>query len=94
MTTGYDTQRVTTADNVGISFRVAGLATRLTAAIFDALILTCILTVATVLIVAIADAATGNTSGNGAVEIFSLASYLLAAAWLLIVVAYFTVARR
>jgi uncharacterized RDD family membrane protein YckC len=93
MSAGYDTQRVTTADNVGISFRVAGLATRLTAAIFDGLILACILVVTTVLIVAIADAAGANGNGSSAIEIFSLAGYLLAAAWLLIIVLYFTVAQ-
>ncbi|MGO8687843.1 MAG: RDD family protein [Candidatus Dormibacteria bacterium] len=91
MTTGYDTQRVTTADNVGISFRVAGLATRIAAALLDGLILACILVVATLLIFAIADAAAGGGGGNASLVVFSLASYLLAAAWVLIVVLYFTV---
>ena len=92
MSIGYDTQRVTTADNVGISFRVAGLATRISAALIDAVILACILVVTTVLILAVADAAAGS-SGSGSLMVFSLASYLLAAAWLLIAVLYFTVAQ-
>ena len=69
MSTGYDTQQVTTADNVGISFRVAGLATRIAAALVDGLILGSVLFVATVLIVAITDAAAGTNTGTSAIEI-------------------------
>ena len=91
MSTGYDTQRVTTADNVGISFRVAGVATRLTAALLDLLVLGCLLLVVYVLVIAIAAAATGNSSETNTIVVFSLLSYLLAAAWLLIAILYFTV---
>ena len=93
MSTGYDTQRVTTPDNVRIAFRVAGLATRIAAALIDGLILACILIAATVLIVAIAAATAGSGGGSGALEVFSLATYLLIAAWVLITVLYFTVAQ-
>ena len=91
MSTGYDTQRVTTADNVGISFRVAGLATRTAAALFDAVVLGCLLFAVTVLIVAIADAVAGTSGGLGAGEVFSLAGLLMGAAWLLVAILYFTV---
>jgi uncharacterized RDD family membrane protein YckC len=91
VSTGYDTQRVTTADNVGISFRVAGVATRLTAALLDLLILGCLLVLVLLLVIAIAAAAAGNGGGSTAIVVFSLASYLLAAAWVLIAVLYFTV---
>jgi uncharacterized RDD family membrane protein YckC len=90
---GYDTQRVTTADNVGISFRVAGLATRIGAALFDALVLLCILAAVTVVVVAIADALGTGQGGDGAIVVISLASLLLVASWLLIVIAYFTISQ-
>lgn len=93
MSTGYDTQQVTTADNVGISFRVAGLATRIAAALVDGLILGSVLFVATVLIVAITDAAAGTSTGTSAIEILSLAGYLLMASWVLLSILYFTVAQ-
>jgi uncharacterized RDD family membrane protein YckC len=91
VSSGYDTQRVTTADNVGISFRVAGLATRIGAALLDGLILACLLFVVTVLIVAIADAAGGSGTGTSALETLSLATYLLGASWVLISILYFAV---
>jgi uncharacterized RDD family membrane protein YckC len=91
VSTGYDTQRVTTADNVGISFRVAGLATRLTAALLDGIVLGCLLLIVTVLVIAIAAAATGNSSEANTLVVFSLASYLLVAAWVIIAILYFTV---
>jgi len=93
MSTGYDRQRVTTADNVGISFRVAGLATRIAAALFDAVVLGCLLFAVTVLIVAIADAAAGTSGGLGAGAVFSLAGLLIGAAWLLVAILYFTVSQ-
>ena len=91
MSTGYDTQRVTTADNVGISFRVAGVATRLTAALLDLLLLGCLLVIVSLLVIAIAAAATGNSSEANTLVVFSLASYLLVAAWVIIAILYFTV---
>ncbi len=93
MSAGYDTQRVTTADNVGINFRVAGLATRFAAALVDCLLLLILLFVATVLIGAIADALTGTTTGNSAIEVLSLAGLLLAACLILIAILYFTIAQ-
>jgi uncharacterized RDD family membrane protein YckC len=90
---GYDTQRVTTADNVGISFRVAGLATRFAAALLDGLLLLILLFVATVLISAIADTLAGTGTGSSAVEVLSLAGLLLAACLLLIAILYFTIAQ-
>jgi uncharacterized RDD family membrane protein YckC len=89
--TGYDTQRVTTADNVGISFRVAGVATRLTAALLDLLVLGCLLLIVSVLVIAIAAAATGNSSEANALVVLSLLSYLLFASWVIIAVLYFTI---
>ena len=91
MKTGYDTQRVTTADNVGISFRVAGVATRLTAALLDLLVLGCLLLIVSVLVIAIAAAATGNSSEANALVVLSLLSYLLFASWVIIAVLYFTI---
>jgi len=88
--TGYDTQRVTTADNVGISFRVAGVATRLTAALLDGLVLGCLLLIVTLLVIAIAAAAAGNSSESNTIVVFSLASLLLVAAWVIIAILYFT----
>ena len=90
MNTGYDTQRVTTADNVGISFRVAGVATRLTAALLDGLVLGCLLLIVTLLVIAIAAAAAGNSSESNTIVVFSLASLLLVAAWVIIAILYFT----
>jgi len=90
---GYDTQRVTTADNVGINFRVAGLATRFTAAFLDGLLLLVLLFVAIVLIGAIVDALGGNATGNYAAEILSLAGLLLAACLVLIAILSFTIAQ-
>jgi uncharacterized RDD family membrane protein YckC len=91
MSTGYDTQRVTTADNVGISFRVAGVATRLTAALLDLLLLGCLLVIVSLLVIAIAAAATGNSSETNTIIVFSLLGDLLFAAWVIIAVLYFTV---
>ena len=91
MNTGYDTQRVTTADNVGISFRVAGVATRLTAALLDLLVLGCLLLIVSVLVIAIAAAAAGNSSEANTLVVFSLLSYLLVASWVIIAVLYFTI---
>ena len=91
MSTGYDTQRVTTADNVGISFRVAGVATRFTAALLDGLILGLLLVFDTLLIVAIASATAGNAGGSNAIVVFSFASYLLLASWVIIAILYFTI---
>ncbi len=93
MSAGYDTQRVTTADNVGISFRVAGLATRFAAALLDGLLLAILLFIATVLIGAVADALAGSTAGNSAIEVLSLAGLLLTACLLLIAILYFTIAQ-
>jgi uncharacterized RDD family membrane protein YckC len=89
--TGYDTQRVTTADNVGISFRVAGVATRLTAALLDLLVLGCLLLIVSVLVIAIAAAATGNSSESNTIVVFSLLGALLFASWVIIAVLYFTI---
>jgi uncharacterized RDD family membrane protein YckC len=89
--TGYDTQRVTTADNVGISFRVAGVATRLTAALLDLLVLGCLLLIVSVLVIAIAAAATGNSNEANTLVVLSLLSYLLFASWVIIAVLYFTI---
>jgi uncharacterized RDD family membrane protein YckC len=91
VSTGYDTQRVTTADNVGISFRVAGVATRFTAALLDGLILGLLLVFDTLLIVAIASATAGNAGGSNAIVVFSFASYLLLASWVIIAILYFTI---
>jgi uncharacterized RDD family membrane protein YckC len=91
VSTAHDTQRVTTADNVGISFRVAGLATRITAALLDLVTLLCILFVVTVLIVAIAGAIAGTQGGTSAIEVVSLAGLLIAACWVLLAILYFTV---
>ncbi|MGD0449256.1 MAG: RDD family protein [Candidatus Dormibacteria bacterium] len=91
MNTGYDTQRVTTADNVGISFRVAGVATRLTAALLDLLVLGCLLLIVSVLVIAIATAAAGNSSEASTLVVLSLLSYLLFASWVIIAVLYFTI---
>jgi uncharacterized RDD family membrane protein YckC len=91
VSTGYDTQRVTTADNVGISFRVAGVATRLTAALLDLLVLGCLLLMVSLLVIAIAAAATGNSSQSNTLIVFSLLDALLAAAWVLTAILYFTI---
>ena len=91
MNAGYDTQRVTTADNVGISFRVAGVATRLTAALLDGLILGCLLILDTLLIAAIASAAGANGGGSTAIVVLSFAGYLLFASWVILAILYFTV---
>lgn len=91
MSTGYDTQRVTTADNVGISFRVAGVATRFTAAFLDLAILACLLLLVSLLVIAITAAAAGNGGGPAAIVVFSLAFDLLVAAWVLIAVLYFAI---
>ena len=92
MTVGHDTQRVTTADNVGISFRVAGLATRIGAAVVDGAILLCLLFVFTVLVIAVTNAGTAS-GGSAAVETVSLVDYLLLASWVLISILYFTVSQ-
>jgi uncharacterized RDD family membrane protein YckC len=90
MSLGFDTQRVTTADNVAISFRVAGLATRIGAALIDWLLLG-------LLILVIAVAASGLAStlaqggGSGAMNA-TLIVLLASALSLLVVVLYFTVA--
>ncbi|MGA8016705.1 MAG: RDD family protein [Candidatus Dormiibacterota bacterium] len=91
MRAGYDIQRVSTADNVGLSFRVAGLATRITAALIDGLILI-VLVVVSILLVTSATA--GLTSGSSAAdqENMQLVLLLLSAGEVMIVVAYFTVA--
>jgi uncharacterized RDD family membrane protein YckC len=91
VSTGYDTQRVTTADNVGISFRVAGVATRFTAAFLDLLILACLLLIVTLLVIAVAAGAAGSGGGSAALVVFSLAFDLLIAALLLIAVLYFAI---
>lgn len=92
MSVGHDTQRVTTADNVGISFRVAGLATRIGAAVLDGAILVCLLFVFTVLVIAVTNPGTAS-GGAGAVETASLVDYLLLASWVLIAILYFTVSQ-
>src|ERR1019366_3593404 len=74
-----------------ISFRVAGVATRLTAALLDLLVLGCLLLIVSVLVIAIAAAATGNSSESNTIVVFSLLSLLLVATWVLIAVLYFTV---
>ncbi len=88
MSLSFDTQRVTTADNVAIAFRVAGLATRIAAALIDWLLLA-------LLMVVIAIAANGlatamaESGGSGSIDatlVFLLASALCVVA----VVLYFT----
>jgi uncharacterized RDD family membrane protein YckC len=80
--TEQDTLRVTTADNVGIGYRVAGLATRLIAAVIDTAVVLVILLLAYLLIVAIATVGGGGPSSTfgalillGAVEFFILVFY-------------------
>jgi uncharacterized RDD family membrane protein YckC len=91
MSLGYDTQRVTTADNVGISFRVAGLATRITAAAIDLVILAVLLFAVFTAIAAIASAMGGDSAA--AQVNASFLSLLLAALLVVVVVAYFTVSQ-
>jgi uncharacterized RDD family membrane protein YckC len=91
MSLSYDTQRVTTADNVAISFRVAGLATRVTAALIDWLLLGIVLLVIALLASALATAA-AQGGGSGQVDA-SLWILLASALSLLVVVLYFTVAQ-
>jgi uncharacterized RDD family membrane protein YckC len=83
--TGQDTLRVTTADNVGIGYRVAGLATRLVAATIDLAIVIIIALLATLLIIAFVSA-----GGGGAGASFG-AAILIGSLEFFILVAYFTV---
>lgn len=88
MSLRFDTQRVTTADNVAISFRVAGLATRVSAALIDWLLLGLLILVIALTAGALATAmASGGPSGQiDATLVFLLASALA----VLAVVLYFT----
>ncbi|HYA01316.1 MAG TPA: RDD family protein [Candidatus Binatia bacterium] len=91
MSAGYDVQQVTTADNVGLSFRVAGLATRITAAALDALVAAILVVLLLLLGEAIAAGAAG--SGAGAAENLSLLALLLSALSVVLVIAYFTLSQ-
>ena len=67
------------------------MATRLTAALLDLLVLGCLLLIVSVLVIAIAAAAAGNSSEANTLVVFSLLSYLLVASWVIIAVLYFTI---
>lgn len=90
MSLGYDAQRVTTADNVPLSFRVAGLATRVTAAAIDGLILVILLAALYLGANALAAAIAGGGSAQAQVDVGFL-SLLLSALMVVVVIAYFTV---
>jgi uncharacterized RDD family membrane protein YckC len=92
MSSGYDTQRVTTADNVGISFRVAGLATRVTAALLDWLVLGAVLLAMYLLAVALVPALSQGGAGAAQANV-SFLVLLLSALEVVAVVAYFTVSQ-
>jgi uncharacterized RDD family membrane protein YckC len=90
MSVSFDTQRVTTADNVAISFRVAGLATRIAAALIDWVLLGLLL-----LVIALAASALASAmaQGGGSGQIDATLVVLLASALsVLAVVLYFTLA--
>ena len=89
MNVGYDAQRVTTADNIGISFRVAGLATRVTAAVIDGMILAVLLTALFLGAGALAAAIARGGSSQAQVNVGFLA-LLLGALMVIVVIAYFT----
>jgi uncharacterized RDD family membrane protein YckC len=90
MTATFDTQRVTTADNVGIGYRVAGLATRTTAAAVDLLIVAILLILGLLLVSAIATAVAGAAADP--LQSFGLATLLLVALEFFLFVGYFTIA--
>jgi uncharacterized RDD family membrane protein YckC len=90
MNATFDTQRVTTADNVGIGYRVAGLATRTTAAVIDILLVAMLLIIGVLLISAVAVAVAGRSADP--LQTFSLATLLLVALEFFLFVGYFTIA--
>jgi uncharacterized RDD family membrane protein YckC len=94
---GYDVQRVSTADNVGISFRVAGLATRVTAAAIDGLVLAVLLIALFFALSALATAMLGGGAGPGAAsaaqENLSFLVLLISALEVAVALAYLTVSQ-
>ena len=82
--TDQDTLRVTTADNVGIGYRVAGLATRLVAASIDLVVALILLLLVSLLVVLVGSGA----GGAGA----ALGVYLIVASLeFFVLVGYFTI---
>lgn len=83
--TDQDTLRVTTADNVGIGYRVAGLATRILAATLDLLIVAVIQFLASILILSVLTAGgAGAGASVGAVLLIASLEFFIA-------VGYFTI---
>lgn len=81
-----DTLRVTTSENVGIGYRVAGLATRLIAAAIDGAILVLLLLVAYLLVYFLVTALSGGLTAS------TLTLILISAVEFFVVVLYFTIA--
>lgn len=89
MSAPHETLRVTTADNVPIGYRVAGLATRVTAALLDLLIAGLVIAVAEVLIFAIV---TGiQVPVDQGATVLSLGVILMIGVGFLVLIAYFTI---
>ena len=84
--TEQDTLRITTSDNVGIGYRVAGLATRLIAAALDGFIVVVLLVLAYLLMVLIISAAGSD------LESVNIAAILIGAVEFFLLIFYFTIA--